>query len=78
MPDIDEAVLGRPKPKLRRTKAQIAEENAAAAEKKSAKAEEVKQNNEKRAQLMEQITTLEGKMNSRLRERQPSLLLKKR
>ena len=62
MPDIDEAVLGRPKPRPKRTKAQIVAENADATEKKAAKAEEVKQNNEKRAQLMERITTLEGKM----------------
>jgi hypothetical protein len=56
-PDIDEAVLGRPIPKPRRTKTQIAADNATAAEKSSAKAEEAKLNNEKRVQLIEQIAT---------------------
>ena len=63
MPDIDEEVLGRPKPKPRRTKIQIAADNAATTQKKSAKAEELKLSNEKRALLMEQIATLEGKMH---------------
>jgi hypothetical protein len=63
MPDIDEVVLGRPIPKPRRTKAQIAADNAAAADKKSAKAEEVKLNNEKRAHLIGQIATLEKRMH---------------
>jgi hypothetical protein len=63
MPDIDEEVLGRPKPKPRRTKAQIAADNAAAIEKKSAMAEEVKLNNEKKALLVAQIATLEKKMH---------------
>jgi len=62
MPDVDEDVLGRPVPKPRRTKAQIVAENATAAEKKSAKAEEVKSNNNKRAQLIERIATLEKEM----------------
>jgi hypothetical protein len=62
MPDIDEDVLGRPIPKPRRTKAQIAEDNAATAEKKSVKAEEVKLNNEKRALLIDQIASLEKEM----------------
>jgi hypothetical protein len=63
MPDIDEEVLGRPKPKPRRTKAQIAADNAAAIVKKSAMAEEVKLNNEKKALLIAQIATLEKKMH---------------
>ena len=62
MPDIDEDVLGRPIPKPRRTKVQIAEDNAATAEKKSVKAEEVKSNNEKRALLIDRIATLEKEM----------------
>jgi hypothetical protein len=62
MPDIDEEVLGRPIPKPRRTKAQIAADNVAAAEKKSAKAEEVKLDNKKKAQLLARIATLEKKM----------------
>ena len=62
LPDIDEEILGRSIPKPRRTKTQIAADNAAAAEKLSAKAEEAKINNEKRAQLIEQITTLEKQM----------------
>jgi hypothetical protein len=63
MPDIDEEVLGRPIPKPRRTKAQVAADNAATAEKKSAKAEEAKVINEKRAQLLQRIATLEKKMH---------------
>jgi hypothetical protein len=61
-PDVDEEALSRPIPKPRRTKAQIAADNATAAEKSSTKAEEVKLNNERRAQLVEQIATLEKKM----------------
>lgn len=62
MPDIDDQVLSRPIPKPRRTKTQIAADNAAAAEKSSAKVEEVRLNNEKRAQLIEQIAVLEKRM----------------
>lgn len=64
MPDVDEEVLGRPVPKPRRTKAQIAADNAAAAEKKSSKAELVKLNNEKRTQLIERIALLEKNMHN--------------
>lgn len=62
-PDIDDEVMGRPIPKPRRTKAQIAADNVATAEKKSTKAEESKLNNEKRALLIAQIATLEKKMD---------------
>jgi hypothetical protein len=69
MPDIDEEVLGKPIPKPRRTKAQIAADSAATSEKNSAKAEEVKLNNERRTQLIEQIAILEKKMHDE--EQQP-------
>ena len=64
VPDIDEEVLGRSIPKPRRTKTQIAANNAATAEKLSlsAMAEEAKINNEKRAQLIKWIATLEKQM----------------
>ena len=62
MPNIDEEVLGRPIPKPRRTKAQIAADNIAPAEKKSMKAKEVRLNNKKKAQLLAHIATLEKKM----------------
>jgi hypothetical protein len=61
-PDIDEEVMGRPIPKPRRTKAQITADNEAATKKKTSKAAEVKLNNERRAQLKEQIATLEKQM----------------
>ena len=62
IPDIDDEVMSRPPPKPRRTKAQVAADNVATAEKKAAKAEEAKANNEKRAQLIAWIATLEKKM----------------
>ena len=79
MPDIDEEVLSRPVPKLRRMKAQITADNTAAAEKKSMKAEEAKLNNEKRTQLIEWIATLENEMDDdeQQAERPPILLKKK-
>lgn len=63
MPDIDDEVMSRPKPKPRRTKAQIIADNVTAAEKKFAKAEEVKLSKENRAQLIAQIAILEKKMH---------------
>lgn len=63
VPDIDDEVLGRPLPKPRRTKAQIAADNVAAAEKKVTKAEEARLNKEKRDKLLKQIATLEKEMN---------------
>jgi hypothetical protein len=62
MPDIDEEVLGRPIPKPRRTKAQIAADNVAAAKKKSLKAEEVKLNKEKKAELLASVAILEKRI----------------
>ena len=62
VPDIDEEVLGRLILKPRRMKTQTAADNAAAAEKSSEKAEEAKLDNEKRAQLIARIATLEKKM----------------
>jgi hypothetical protein len=62
MPDVDDEVMARPKPRPRRTKAQIIEDNIAAAEMKSTKAEQVKLSQENRAQLIAQIAILEKKM----------------
>ena len=62
MPDIDDEVMERPIPKLKRTKAQIAADNVVAAEKKATKSEEVRLNNEKKALLIARIASLEKKM----------------
>ena len=62
IPDIDDEVMGRPQPKARRTKAQVAADSIVAAEKKLAKAAEVKSNNEKRALLIARIASLEKEM----------------
>jgi hypothetical protein len=63
MPNINEQVLSRPVPKLRRTKVQIVADNAAAAAKKLAKAEAVKSNEEKKTRLINSIAVLENKMD---------------